>query len=163
VILTGVLDASGTIGLAKGGVFDWIVCLYAPLYVPAAVCLEVIGQGGGRAGSVELTQALGGWVTEVAPTPTALQQFATLHSRADREVLALALDYRADHILSDDDLLCRKAQHHGLACPGTPLVVVLLKRKGEIPAVKPVLDQMRQKGFGIADLLYQQALQAAGE
>jgi predicted nucleic acid-binding protein len=40
---------------------------------------------------------------------------------------------------------------------------LLLKRKGEIPAVRPVLDRMRQGGFGIAERLNQQALQAAGE
>jgi len=78
-------------------------------------------------------------------------------------VLAVASEQAVDHILSDDDGLCREASRNGLRCQGSPFVLVLLKQQGLVPAVTPVLDRMRQAGFGIEDALYQQARQAAGE
>src|ERR1044071_4366873 len=107
--LTGVLDASVIIGLAKGGVFQHLAALYRPLYVPRAVSAEVVAHGQSRAGAAELAQALGVWITEVVPDPATLQPFSTLRSLADREVLAVAHDpaLSVDHILSDDDHLFR--------------------------------------------------------
>jgi hypothetical protein len=56
---SGVLDANMVIGLAKGGVFNLLASLYAPLFVPPAVIQEITVQGQGRAGVTELQQALG--------------------------------------------------------------------------------------------------------
>jgi predicted nucleic acid-binding protein len=92
-----------------------------------------------------------------------MQPFAALASTADREVLAVALERGVNHILSGDRAVRRETIRHNLTCLATSQVVVLLKLQGEIPAARPVLDQMRQQGFGIGGTDYQQALQAAGE
>ena len=57
----------------------------------------------------------------------------------------------------------KQASQHGLVCLRTTDVVVLLKREGLVAEVKPVLDGMRQQGFGIDDATYERALRAAGE
>src|SRR5690349_9410219 len=139
--LTGVLDATVIIGLAKGGVFHHLAALYRPLYVPRAVAAEVIGHGQGRTGAAELAQALGVWITEVVPDPPTLLPFGGLRSFADREVLAVAHDLSrsVDHILSDDDHLLRYRTTLQLVCLRTTDVVGLLKRQGLIAEVKPVL------------------------
>jgi predicted nucleic acid-binding protein len=82
---------------------------------------------------------------------------------ADREVLAIALDQTVTHILSDDRGLRREAAQHGVPCVSASQVVVLLKLNGLIPQAKPVLDRMRQRGYGIGNGPYQSALQAVGE
>ena len=161
--LTGVLDASVVIGLAKGGIFNSLASLYAPLYIPEAVRDEVIGQGQGRAGVAELAQAIGAWVTVVDPDPQQVQSFAAPRSVADRQVLAVAQAKAVDHVLTSDNPLYREATHAGLTCLRATDVVVLLKDRGLITAVKPVLDRMRQHGFGIDDFIYNKALRAAGE
>lgn len=161
--LAGVLDANPIIGLSLGGVFDRLASLYAALYIPPAVVQEVTMQGQGLPGAAQLQRALGSWVTEVAPDPQQVQQFAALRSEGDREVLALASERGVDHILTSDRQLASHARGHGIACVSTALVVVLLKDHGLIHEARPVLDQMRQGGFGIHDTAYQDALRAAAE
>ena len=79
------------------------------------------------------------------------------------DVCPLALAQGVDHILTSDDQLIRRAGGFGLACLPTSLVVVLLKDRGRVSRVKPILDRMRQRGFGIDDRRYEEALIAAGE
>jgi uncharacterized protein len=160
---SAVSDANVVIGLAKGEVFPHLAALYSPIYVPPAVRHEVIDQGQGRPGEAELAQALGSWIVEVAPDPAILQTLPATGSVADREVLAVALERGTDHILSDDGVVRREAAQRNRVCLQTPQVVVLMKDQGLISEVKPVLDRMRQRGFGIEDGAYQQALQGAGE
>ncbi len=163
MLLSGALDANVAIGLAKGEVFNHLASLFSPLSVPAAVRHEVVDQAQGRAGATELSQALNDWITEVAPDPTSVQQFAGLSSVADRELLAVAVDQQTDFVLTEDRVVRQEAAAAGLDCLGVSEVVVLMKDQGLIPAVRPVLDRMRQRGFGITDGAYHQALAAAGE
>jgi predicted nucleic acid-binding protein len=161
--LTGVLDANPIIGLSLGAVFEQLAALYTALYVPPAVVREVIDQGAGLPGAAELQRALGSWVTEVAPDPQRVQQFMGLRSPADREVLAVAQERGVDHIITSDDPLIRHANRYGLVCLPSTLAVVLLKDQGLVSEVRPILDRMRQSGFGIDDPAYESALRAAGE
>jgi predicted nucleic acid-binding protein len=161
--ITAVIDSDMIIGLAKGGVFELLRSLFAAVYVPHAVVHEVIGEGHGRAGEQELHAALGVWIAEVAPVLQQIQQFDPRLTPADREVLAVAHAHAADYVLSNDIDLQREAKRHGLVGLQTPNVVVLLKDQGLIPKVAPVLDQMRQSGFGIDHQSYEDALRAAGE
>jgi predicted nucleic acid-binding protein len=163
-VLSGVLDANGVIGPAKGGVFDLLAQIFSPLYVPPAVIEEVVVQGSGRPGAAELSRALGVWVTELKPSSTALALFThSLPSIADCEVLAVAQEQAVDYILSDDWSVLQEARRHRLSCLQAPGVVVLMKRVGLLPHVRPVLDRMRQEGFGIPEDVFQAALSAAGE
>jgi predicted nucleic acid-binding protein len=163
-LLTGVLDTNVIVGLAKGGVFHLLALVYSPLYVPTAVKQEVLARGQGSPGAPELLQALGGWLTEITLNPSTLLPFsAILRSDADAGVIAVALEKATDHVLSSDRGLYREAVRAGLACVAATEVVLLFKRLGLLAAVKPILDQMRQEGFGIDDVVYDSTLQAAGE
>ena len=158
-----VLDANAVIGFVKGQVFDLLPQLFPAVSVPQAVVHEVIHRGPGRPGAQELAQALGTWTNAVTPDPVQASQFAAPLSPADREVLAVALGGAGSAILSDDRALRREAHRHHLRCIGTAEVVVLMKEYHLIPAVKPVLDTLRQTGFGISEAAYKQALQAVRE
>lgn len=163
--LTGVIDAAVIIGLSKGDVFPLLASLYTPLYIPRSVREEIILQGHGRAGQQELSQALGVWITEVTVDPAQLQPFSSALSLGDREVLAVAATAvpRIDHLLADDKDLLREANRHGFTCLRTPDLVLLMKVRGLVPQVRPVLDRMVQRGYGIAAAIYARTLQAAGE
>jgi predicted nucleic acid-binding protein len=160
--LKGVLDSVMVIGLAKGGVLDRLASVFAPLYLPTAVKQEVL-TGRGLAGETELAQVLGLWITEVTPSPASLHAFSATLSRADREVLAVAIAESVDLILTDDTDAHREAARYGLTCLRTTDVLLLFKRHGLVPDVRSVLDRMRQNGFGIDTALYETTLRAAGE
>ena len=63
----------------------------------------------------------------------------------------------------DDRDLIREAARHGLTTLRTPDLVLLMKARGLLPSVQPILDRMVQRGYGIAPDLYERALRAAGE
>jgi len=163
--LVALLDANAVIGLAKGDVFNLLPSLYGTIYIPTSVKEEIIVHGQGRAGASELTQALGAWITEVAPDLGQTAPFPSSLSQADRDVLIVALSpaRRIDHILADDRHLVREANRLGLTCLRTPDIVILLKAQGLVSRVQTVLDRMRQRGYGVANDIYEKALRAAGE
>jgi uncharacterized protein DUF3368 len=51
----------------------------------------------------------------------------------------------------------------GFTCLRTPDLVLVMKVQGLIPQVRPVLNRMTQRGYGIASGVYAATLQAAGE
>jgi predicted nucleic acid-binding protein len=161
--LTVVADANSLIGLTKGGIFDRLPELFAEVWVPPRVVTEVVAQGQGRAGSKELTAALGSWIMERTADPSLLPPLAASLSLADRELLALARGLAADYLLTDDRALRREASRHHIAGLRLAELVVLLKQHGIIAEVKAVLDQMVQAQHGIAPAVYEQALRAAHE
>jgi predicted nucleic acid-binding protein len=161
--LSGVLDTNIIIGLVKGECFEQLAFLFSPLYIPPGVRAEVFGQDPARAGVAELSQALGSWVSEEVPDPALVQALPTKLSVEDREVIALAQEKGVHFILSSDEALRKTALGLGINCLRATEVVVLLKRRKLIGSAKAILDLMRQRGFGIRDDLYQEALTAAGE
>ncbi len=160
---TAVADANSVIGLAKGGVFDRLSQIFSPFYVPPRVTEEVIVKGQGRPGAGELATALGAWVTEMAPDVSMVQQFSPALSVADREVLAVAQAKAVDFILTDDRELRREASRHQLDCLLVAEVLALLKDRGLVTNIKPVLDRMLQENHGIDPAIYEQVLRSAGE
>jgi predicted nucleic acid-binding protein len=160
---SSVVDANGAIGLSKGGVFHLLASLYDAVYVSPGVVSEVIAQGQGLSGSSELSQALGVWVTEVTPDPTLVPHLSPSLRAVDREVLAIAHEQKVDHIVSSDRHIRREARRLGIRCHTVTEILLVLKAAGLLPAICPVLDTMRQNGFGIDDAAYEQALLAAGE
>ena len=68
-------QAAVIIALSKGNVFELLRSLYTALYIPTAVRRESL-TGRGRAGEAELSLALGVWITEVTPDPSALTPFS---------------------------------------------------------------------------------------
>ena len=63
-----------------------------------------------------------------------------------------------------DDLAARKcAQAHGLLYRGTIGVIVLAKRRGFIPAVRPALEDLAKAGLRHDARLMRRALEEAGE
>jgi predicted nucleic acid-binding protein len=71
-----------------------------------------------------------------------------------------ASDLRA---VVDDDYARRCARVLGVKTLGTCGVILLAKRRGIIPCVKPALDALRSAGLWLSDSLIQTILIEAGE
>ena len=78
-------------------------------------------------------------------------------------MLAVALQQEVRFIVIDERKGRAAATRLGLQSITTVDVVFLLKQKGILPAVKPTLDLMKTRGYGIRASLYRAALRNAGE
>lgn len=84
--------------------------------------------------------------------------------RGESEAIALAVEIKADYLLIDERKGSQKAEELGLSTIGLLRVILELKTNGIIVAVKPVLEEIRQKGgFWISKELYHRVLAAAEE
>lgn len=77
--------------------------------------------------------------------------------------MALALEKPSAIVLLDDLLARRIAQASGLQVWGTLRVVLTVKERGWIPAVRPVIDQLQEAGLWVSEEVKRRVLDLAGE
>src|SRR5206468_1200553 len=78
-------------------------------------------------------------------------------------VLAVALEQPDSMAILDDQPARRCAQVLDIQTQGTLGLVLVAKQQGLIPAVRPVLEQLKQAGMYMSYRLENQILTAAGE
>lgn len=78
-------------------------------------------------------------------------------------VLALALEDGETQAIVDDLAARRCAQTLGVPLQGTVGLILVAKRLGMIPEVRPVLERLRRSGMRLSETLMALALEKAGE
>jgi predicted nucleic acid-binding protein len=90
-----------------------------------------------------------------------------VNKEADRHVLALAIDRQVSipdcFLITGDEKLRRHALRFGIGSVDAPHLIQLLAEAGLIMAAKPHLDQMRLRGYGITQEIYEEILLRLGE
>lgn len=82
----------------------------------------------------------------------------------EAETIAFAVDLRADVVIIDEQEGRELAARTGLRVIGVLGILLRAKREGEIPALKPEIQSLREKGkFFIAPFLEAKVRAAAGE
>lgn len=158
-----VSDSSPLIGLASIGQFSLLSRLYTSLHIPAAVWLEVVEEGRGQPGSLEVSRAE--WIEKHSPSNLPLvHTLKQTLGAGEAETIAIAIELRADLLLMDEALGRETARHLGLHCMGLLGVLKEAKSQGLIPEIKSYLDELKTRaGFRIKDSLYQRVLTEEGE
>ena len=161
-----ICDSSSLIHLAGIGRLGLLRDLYGKLIVPTAVWREVVEEGKGRPGVVEVQEARSaGWI-EVKP---ATQEFLlkSLKQELDAgeaEVICLAVELKASLVLLDETEARRVAGLYELKKTGAVGVLIRARLDGKLEALRPELDKLRNEaGFWLEEGLYRQALAAVGE
>jgi len=159
-------DASTLIHLVNIGRLDLLRTFFDQIVVPPAVWKEVVELGEGRSGAQEVRHAeSSGWMSIEEPKDNAfVRSLSRDLDNGEAEVIALAVERKADLILIDETDARRVADLYGI--PKTGIIGLLLRAKREkiIEFLKPELDRLvYQSGFWISEGLYQRALKAAGE
>ena len=132
------------------------------IYIPEAVYVECVTQAGDRLGSIEIAQA--DWIVRRQVDHQArVMRLRTQIGWGEAEAIVLAHQVQADAVVLDDATARRVAEHEGCAVVGLLGLLVDGKRRGLIPAVKPLLDALREARFFVADDLYVFMLLQAGE
>jgi predicted nucleic acid-binding protein len=158
-----VSDTSAIINLAMIGRLDLLHQLYNEVIIPAAVYQEIVVQGAGKPGAVEVrTQS---WFKQRVVLDTAfVSQLRRDLDDGEAEAIVLAQEIGADLLLIDDRAARRHAARLGLRFIGLLSVLLEAKKAGLLATVKPPLDDLISKaGFRVHSSLYHAFLASAGE
>lgn len=148
-----VSNASPLIALHQIGQLTLLPQLFETIFIPTAVMAEI---------------------TTVSPKPDWLQQKILTQpvgsqilraslGPGESETISLALESGCTLVLLDDRPARRLAQTLGLSTIGTLGILLAAKQRGFVPALLPLLDNLRAYNFRIADSLYDLVLKDAGE
>lgn len=161
-----ICDSSTLIHLTAIGRLGLLEDFYERVTIPIAVWHEVVDEGKGRSGALEIEQAQrDGWIEVLEPKDKVLLRLLKqeLHD-GEAEVIALALEERAEIILLDESDARKVAELFHLRKTGIIGLLIRAKLKGLVVSLRQELDRLQDEGgFWIDNELYQQALRAAGE
>lgn len=157
-----VANAGPLIALAKIGRFNLLRSLYGQLHIPPAVRDEVVTSERGRPGAEEVDTAA--WIHEVdVRDVTAIQLLRERLDAGESEAIVLAIQLAADVLLIDEARGRRVAEARGLNKTGTIGTLIAAKKRGLVPEVSPLLDDLRTAGFRMSEDLYRTGRMLAGE
>jgi uncharacterized protein len=156
-------DSSILINLAWIKQLHLLAHLFGEVIVPTAVWREVVEEGAGKPGALEMKAA--DWLQvkepENKPLIHALRQDL---DAGEAEAIALAIEQHADLLLMDERIGRAAAQHFNLPIIGLVGILITAKQKKMLPEIKSSLDSLRQQaGFYISEALYQRVLRDADE
>jgi uncharacterized protein len=149
-----VADSSALIGLQRIAQLDLLQRLFGEVHVPLAVVREV---------TYKLPK-LPDWIqarelTRPLPPEVAERRLGP----GESEAIALAFELDIDRVIIDDLRARVVAARLGLQAVGTGALLVLARRRGILPAVRPLLDAMLANGFRLSPKVYASLLGLAGE
>jgi len=158
-----VADAGPLIFLSAIDQLELLRTLHDRVLIPSAVFDEVVENGAGLPGCVEVAQATWLEILEVDEADPVLRTLLTTLDTGEAAALALAHRERADLVLMDERRGRAAARRLGLSVQGTLGVLVRAKRAGALETVGAHLHSLREAGFWIADDIVRRTLDAAGE
>jgi predicted nucleic acid-binding protein len=156
-----VVNASPLIFLAAVDALFLLPQLAAEVLVPGAVLDEVLA-------GEEPHPALQGlsattWVRIGPSLPVPAEVAGWDLGGGETQVLALALSVGGTEVILDDLQARRCARSLGLVTTGTLGLILRAKRRGLIPAARPVIEKLLQRRFYLAHDLLEAALAEVGE
>ena len=154
-----VTNSTPLIALSKINRLELLREVYSTIYIPEEVHTEVVVNGVGKSGAPEIETA--DWI--ICQPVTDKDQVLILHNQTlidlgECGAIVLAQEIRAERIIIDDRVARQVAIEKGLPVIGTVGVLRVAKTQRIIPAVKPILDDLRSHGTRISDRLYYQTL-----
>ena len=112
----------------------------------------------------EFGEVLPEWVQVMPIADKYRQQLLEMQlDKGESSAITLALELPGSTLIIDDYKARKIAERLGLKLTGTLGVLVKAKITGVIPAIKPLLDRIKQTNFRLSAELEAQALRAAGE
>jgi predicted nucleic acid-binding protein len=162
MIERAVVDSGPLVPLSIIGQLDLLPALYAECWMPQTVFNEVAVAGVGKPGAKSLQASDWQARVRVAPIPDPLLVMELDAGAA--EVISLARQLSPCTAIIDERRGRRIAQQvYGLPVKGTAGILVEARRLGLSSAVRPLLLELREAGYFIADSVIAAACQAVGE
>lgn len=156
-----VINASPIILLAKAEVIQFLPQVCDPLIIPAGTVAEVYRGEMGDAGRVWLENEGKKFVVEPVSTPQIITSWDL--GLGETQVLSWVMANHGFKAVLDDLKARRCAEHFNLPLIGSLRVLLILKEKHLIPAIRPAVNKFKEAGSYFSEALIQQALKLAGE
>lgn len=156
-----VVNASPLIYLAHARHIDLLQMAGTPVQVPAPVAREIRRRGQGD----PTVQALEGtpWLRELEPAEDSPRVLPWELGPGETAVLSWAQAHPGCWAIVDDLAARRCAEAFGIPIIGTLGLVLRAKRKGRVPAARPVLEELREAGMYLGERVLNRALALVGE
>src|SRR5688500_16296259 len=135
-----VSDAGPILSFARANRLDLLRQVVGAMVIPDAVYVDIVVQGAGKPGSMEVQAAL--WITrEAVKNRSFVDQLPTYLHLGEREAIALAKEHSAS-LLVDERAARRTASQLNIPIIGSLRVLKEAKDRGIILQVKPILDEL---------------------
>jgi uncharacterized protein len=163
--MLAVSNTSPISNLASIGRLELLKSQFSALWIPDAVAGELAAHPDPIAQAMIQNAIRDKWIQIRAPQDAGLLRLLLLQlHRGEAEAIALATDLNADFVLIDEQEGRQLASKTGLAVTGVLGVLLRAKSAGEIPAVKPEMENLRTKAhFFVSSAIEMKILAAAGE
>jgi predicted nucleic acid-binding protein len=160
-----VSDSSPLLYFAALGDLHFLPALFGPITIPQAVWQELVIDGLGKPGSLEVERARADWLTvRVVPNREAVAELTAKQLQlGESEAIVLANELKERIVLMDDELAVREARSRAFLVLRTPAIYAAAKQHGWIERLQPKLDRLRATGFRLREAHYQMILRDAKE
>lgn len=155
-----VADAGPMIALGKVNQLGLLHALFERVFLTSFV-FDEIHQGQDQA-TVAIKAAIQQKWVKIEKAPAVPEALSLALDAGEASAILLASATRRP-LLMDERLGRKIASEKGLCVIGTVGVLLLAKKRKQLPLVKPVLIEMRTKGYWLSDTLIQEALYLARE
>jgi predicted nucleic acid-binding protein len=157
-----VCDTTIPLYLGRIGQIDLLPALFAPVYVPEQVCLELDMGRLLRPDTINPRSLV--WVELVSVSKVLIDNLPPNRlGTGERAVIAYA-QANHGHVAGLDDLRARQlAEAIGLKVAGTLGILIRAMQAGLIPAMQPLVDDVIAQGFRLSPELHRDVLELAGE
>ncbi len=157
-----ICNATPLIAFARIGQLALLRKVVGTLVIPDAVCREISVYSDIQHGIIDLAQEPWISVQTVQSEAKVCLLLPTL-DRGEAEVIALALERAAGLVLIDELSGRKVAESLHLTVSGSVGILIRAKQMGEISAVKPLLEEMIQRGIRYSPRFVTAILQRIGE
>ena len=160
-----IADAGPLIAFARIEKLELLQDLYGTVIIPGKVH-EELAIGSNRPGAQRLGLAISqGWLQVVAVDHRPLPAISALVDEGEAEAITLAISRSSDfpQLLIDDRRGRSVAKHHDIKIIGTAGILLTAHKRGLLPEVKPVLDQLCKAGYRLSFSLCQKIIATAAK
>jgi predicted nucleic acid-binding protein len=137
--------------------------IYGRILIPGLVYDEVVRKGEGLAGSAEVAEADWIEVTSDSPDSDLFRLLKTHLDSGEAAAICLAVERKAQWLLSDDRPARLAAEALGFQVKGTVGILAKAKQRGLLSAVAPLLRYLQDCGVWLSEELVAKVLRDLGE